>query len=156
MAKYKSDIEIARKAKMMPIKKILAKIKVPDKSSAFSPMGRHIAKINFEFLDKLNKKKDGNLVLVLRERERGVDMSQSHDHFMGSCWLHGYFMNFIIDALPPLPHVVRIRHACSGAVDRFCILICWLLLTCSLRSHSYAFPFIIGAVVRTAMRFLLS
>ena len=51
MAKYKSDIEIARKAKMKPINKILAKIKVPDKSSAFSPMGRHIAKINFEFLD---------------------------------------------------------------------------------------------------------
>jgi len=64
MAKYKSDIEIARKAKMKPINKILAKIKVPDKSSAFSPMGRHIAKINFEFLDKLKKKKDGNLILV--------------------------------------------------------------------------------------------
>ncbi len=57
MAKFKSDIEIARKAKMMPINKILAKINVPDKSSAFSPMGRHIAKINFEFLDKLKKKK---------------------------------------------------------------------------------------------------
>ncbi len=64
MAKFKSDIEIARKAKMMPINKILAKINVPDKSSAFSPMGRHIAKINFEFLDKLKKKKDGNLILV--------------------------------------------------------------------------------------------
>ena len=64
MAKIKSDIEIARKAKMKPINKILAKIKVPDKSSAFSPMGRHIAKINFEFLNKLKKKKDGNLILV--------------------------------------------------------------------------------------------
>ncbi len=64
MAKFKSDIEIARKAKMKPINKILAKINVPDKSSAFSPMGRHIAKINFEFLDKLKKKKDGNLILV--------------------------------------------------------------------------------------------
>ena len=64
MAKVKSDIEIARKAKMKPIGKILAKIKVPDKSSAFSPMGRHIAKINFEFLDKLKKKKDGKLILV--------------------------------------------------------------------------------------------
>jgi len=50
MAKVKSDIEIARKAKMKPISKILAKINVPDKSSAFSPMGRHIAKINFEFI----------------------------------------------------------------------------------------------------------
>ena len=47
MVKLKTDIEIARKAKMQPINKILAKIKVPDKSSAFSPMGRHIAKINF-------------------------------------------------------------------------------------------------------------
>ena len=64
MAKIKSDIEIARKAKMKPINKILAKINVPDKSSAFSPMGRHIAKINFEFLDKLKKKRDGNLILV--------------------------------------------------------------------------------------------
>ncbi len=64
MAKVKSDIEIARKAKMKSISKILAKIKVPDESSAFSPMGRHIAKINFEFLDKLKKKKDGKLILV--------------------------------------------------------------------------------------------
>ena len=64
MTRIKSDIEIARKAKMKPINKILAKIKVPDKSSAFSPMGRHIAKINFEFLKKLKKKKDGYLVLV--------------------------------------------------------------------------------------------
>ena len=64
MAKFKSDIQIARAAKMRPIKEILAKINVPDKSSAFSPMGRHIAKINFEFLDKLKKKKDGHLILV--------------------------------------------------------------------------------------------
>tara|TARA_E500000178_G_scaffold356415_1_gene434094 strand:+ start:74 stop:1765 length:1692 start_codon:yes stop_codon:yes gene_type:complete len=64
MTKFKTDIEIARKAKMKPINKILAKINVPDKSSAFSPMGRHIAKINFEFLNKLKKKKNGNLILV--------------------------------------------------------------------------------------------
>ena len=64
MGAVKTDIEIARKAKMRPIKDILAKIKVPDKSKAFSPMGRHIAKINFEFLDSLKYKKDGNLILV--------------------------------------------------------------------------------------------
>ncbi len=64
MVKIKSDIEIARKAKMKPIKNILAKIKVPDKSSAFSPMGRHIAKINLEFLNKLKKKNNGKLILV--------------------------------------------------------------------------------------------
>ena len=64
MTKLKSDIEIARKAKMKPIKKILAKINVPDNDTAFSPMGRHIAKINFEFLNKIKKKKNGNLILV--------------------------------------------------------------------------------------------
>jgi len=63
MTEVKSDIQIAREAKMQPIKDILAKINVPDESAAFSPMGRHIAKINLEYLNSL-KKKDGNLILV--------------------------------------------------------------------------------------------
>ncbi len=64
MSEVKSDIQIAREAKMQPIKDILAKIDVPDESSAFSPMGRHIAKINLEYLDQLKSKKDGKLILV--------------------------------------------------------------------------------------------
>ena len=64
MKKFKSDIEIARSSKLKPISKILKKINVPDNPSAFSPMGRHIAKINFDFLNKLKKKKDGHLILV--------------------------------------------------------------------------------------------
>ena len=40
MSDVKSDIQIAREAKMQPIKDILAKINVPDESAAFSPMGR--------------------------------------------------------------------------------------------------------------------
>jgi len=64
MSKVKSDIQIAREAKMLPIKDILAKIDVPDESSAFSPMGRHIAKINLEYLNELKNKKDGKLILV--------------------------------------------------------------------------------------------
>ena len=64
MSKFKSDIEIARKAKLKPIKKILTKLKVPDKPEAFSPMGRHIAKINFEYLKRLQNKKEGKLILV--------------------------------------------------------------------------------------------
>ena len=64
MSEIKSDIQIAREAKMQPIKDILAKINVPDESSAFSPMGRHIAKINLEYLDSLKNKKEGKLVLV--------------------------------------------------------------------------------------------
>ncbi len=63
MSRFKSDIEIARKAKMYPINKVLKKFKVPDKPFAFSPMGRHVAKINLEYIKKLKSKKN-NLVLV--------------------------------------------------------------------------------------------
>ena len=59
-----SDIEIARKAKMQPIGEILDRINVPDTPEAFSPMGRHIAKINLEYIDTLKDKKDGKLILV--------------------------------------------------------------------------------------------
>ena len=64
MSEVKSDIQIAREAKMQPINDILAKINVPDDSAAFSPMGRHIAKINLEYLDTLKNKPNGKLVLV--------------------------------------------------------------------------------------------
>jgi len=64
MGAVKSDIEIARKAKMRPIKDILAKIKVPDTNKAYSPMGRHIAKINLKYLETIKSKKDGHLILV--------------------------------------------------------------------------------------------
>ena len=64
MSEVKSDIQIAREAKMQPINDVLAKINVPDESAAFSPMGRHIAKINLEYLDTLKNKPDGKLILV--------------------------------------------------------------------------------------------
>ena len=64
MSDVKSDIQIAREAKMQPINDVLAKINVPDESTAFSPMGRHIAKINLEYIDSLKKNKDGKLILV--------------------------------------------------------------------------------------------
>ena len=60
----KSDIQIAREAKMKPIVEVLNKINVPDKPQAFSPMGRHIAKINLEYLDTIKDKKDGKLILI--------------------------------------------------------------------------------------------
>ncbi len=63
MNKIKSDIEIAREAKIKPIGEVLAKFKIPDDPSAFSPMGRHIAKLNFEYIEKLKEKKS-NLILV--------------------------------------------------------------------------------------------
>jgi len=63
MGSVKSDIEIARAAKMLPIKNVLAKLNVPDESEAFSPMGRHIAKISLEYINKL-KEKNSHLILV--------------------------------------------------------------------------------------------
>ena len=58
-----SDIEIARKAKMRPIGEILNKLNVPDTPEAFSPMGRHIAKINMEYIKKSFHKISKKLLL---------------------------------------------------------------------------------------------
>ena len=63
MNKIKSDIEIARASKMKPIGDVLGKFNIPDDPFSFSPMGRHIAKLNFEYIDKLREKKS-NLILV--------------------------------------------------------------------------------------------
>ena len=54
MSVVKSDIEIARAAKMKPIKDILDSISVPDENSSYSPIGRHIAKINLEYLNNFS------------------------------------------------------------------------------------------------------
>jgi len=65
MSGVKSDIEIARAAKMKLIKDVLATFGVPDETFAFSPMGRHIAKLNIEYIDKLKEKNsNSNLILV--------------------------------------------------------------------------------------------
>ena len=63
MNKIKSDIEIARAAKIKPIGDVLAKFKIPDDPFAFSPMGRHIAKLNLEYISTLKENKS-NLILV--------------------------------------------------------------------------------------------
>jgi len=63
MSKIKSDIEIARAAKIKPIADILAKVNIPDDPFAFSPMGRHVAKLNLEYVSTLKEKKS-NLILV--------------------------------------------------------------------------------------------
>ena len=63
MSKMKSDIEIARASNIKPIGDVLNKFNIPDDPFSFSPMGRHIAKLNFEYIDKL-KDKNSNLILV--------------------------------------------------------------------------------------------
>ncbi len=64
MGKVKSDIEIARTAKMKPIQEVLNGLNVPDKAEVYSPIGRYIAKIKTDYLDTLKNKKDGKLILV--------------------------------------------------------------------------------------------
>ena len=60
----KTDIQIAREAKIKPIQEILDSINVPDKAEVYSPISRYIAKIKLEYLEKLKNKKDGKLILV--------------------------------------------------------------------------------------------
>ena len=63
MEKKKSDIEIARAANIKPITEVVKKLNIPDDPFAFSPMGRHIAKLNLEYIETL-KEKESNLILV--------------------------------------------------------------------------------------------
>ena len=68
MSTIKSDIEIARAAKMKPIRDVLAKVNIPDEPAAFSPMGRHIAKLNLKYIEnKFSFDLIGNLYKKLYE-----------------------------------------------------------------------------------------
>ena len=57
-----SDIEIAQKAKIKPIGEIAKKLGIP--SEAISPYGHYKAKVSLEYIDTLNNKPDGKLILV--------------------------------------------------------------------------------------------
>ena len=57
MNKIKSDIEIARAAKIKPIAEVLKKFNISDDPFTFSPMGRHIGKLNLDFISTLKEKK---------------------------------------------------------------------------------------------------
>ena len=58
----KSDIEVAREAKMKPIGEVAAKIGIP--AEALVPYGTTKAKISFDFINSLKGKPDGKLILV--------------------------------------------------------------------------------------------
>ena len=64
MKSYKSDIEIARSAKLKPIQEILGNINMEDKAEHYSPIGRYMAKVKLEYLNKLKSKENGKLILV--------------------------------------------------------------------------------------------
>lgn len=58
----KSDIEIAREANFKPIQEVAAKVGVP--ADAVMPYGTTKAKVSFDFINSLQSKPDGKLVLV--------------------------------------------------------------------------------------------
>ena len=58
----KSDIEIAREAKMRPIAEIGAKLGIP--ADALMHFGAHKAKVSFDFINGQARKPDGKLILV--------------------------------------------------------------------------------------------
>ena len=58
----KSDIEIAREAKIKPIADVAAKIGVP--AQALVPYGWTKAKLTFDYINQIQGNKDGKLILV--------------------------------------------------------------------------------------------
>ena len=58
----KSDIEIAREAKMKPIAEVAAKVGVP--ADALIPYGWTKAKVSFDYINKIQGNQDGKLILV--------------------------------------------------------------------------------------------
>ena len=57
-----SDLQIARQANMRPIAEIGARLGIPE--DALYPYGRHIAKVEDAFLEGLEERPDGKLILV--------------------------------------------------------------------------------------------
>ena len=57
-----TDIEIARAATLKPIADIAARLNIP--ADALEPYGRHKAKVGFDFINSVQDRKDGALVLV--------------------------------------------------------------------------------------------
>jgi formate--tetrahydrofolate ligase len=58
----KSDIEIAREAKMKPIAEVAAKVGIP--SHALIPYGWTKAKVSFDYINQIQGNKDAKLILV--------------------------------------------------------------------------------------------
>lgn len=57
-----SDIEIAQKAKLLPIEKVASKLDLG--KDEYEPYGHHIAKVRLSAIEKRKNKPDGNLILV--------------------------------------------------------------------------------------------
>src|SRR6478736_6309134 len=57
-----TDIEIARAARLRPATDVARGLGIPDE--ALHPYGRHIAKVDYDFIDTLASRPDGKLILV--------------------------------------------------------------------------------------------
>ena len=57
-----TDIEIAQKAKLEHINKIIEKADIPEEY--IEHYGKHKAKIDYRYVEHLKNKKDGKLILV--------------------------------------------------------------------------------------------
>ena len=62
MTPVRSNIEIARDAKMKPIAEIGRKLDIPN--SAIVQYGPHKAKVSLDYIDSLKSHPDGKLILV--------------------------------------------------------------------------------------------
>ena len=63
MSDYKTDLEIARSAKKIPISEIASDVLSIDESSLV-PYGHFKAKLSSDFINTIQDKKDGKLILV--------------------------------------------------------------------------------------------
>ena len=63
MTDYKTDLEIAREAKKIPITEI-AQQRLSIQKESLIPYGHYKAKIDSSFLGEVDSNKDGNLILV--------------------------------------------------------------------------------------------
>jgi len=57
-----SDIEIAQRAKMLRITEVAGKLGIPEEH--LEPYGHYKAKVSLDYIDSLNNRKDGKLILV--------------------------------------------------------------------------------------------
>lgn len=62
MSSYKSDIEIAQEAKMLPIAQVASKLGINEEE--LEPYGRYKAKLNQKLWERVQDRPDGKLVLV--------------------------------------------------------------------------------------------
>ena len=63
MSDYKTDLEIAREASKFPISKVASEKLSIDESNLI-PFGHYKAKLSSEYINKLESKDDGKLILV--------------------------------------------------------------------------------------------